>query len=363
MANPERKMATVRRIDSITPIEGADRIECAHVGGWQVVVGKGEFAPGDYAVYFEIDTFMPASEPAYAFLAQRGTRTMVIDKDEVEGHVLRTAKMRGTYSQGLLMRPDVFGIAPGALPKLCDERIPLDTQCHVCEYYKPLPSSDFIGRYDPYVAPRTDAVRIQNIDRATWDVVKKTHYFCSVKADGTSTTMVWDKRVGRLRGFSHNNEFDLATGLGKTLMECAERQGISAFCESHPMVTVQAELCGPKIQSNRYALKEHRLFVFSTWDMNGERYLDPYAFDELSDSLLPTLDLDLSEFEEPTDFLSWVDGMRGNITRDRLDEGVVVHVIGNRTATQDEWLALMDELGAQRQVKAVSNKFLLKAGA
>lgn len=28
-----RKLATVRRISDITPIEGADRIECAHVDG------------------------------------------------------------------------------------------------------------------------------------------------------------------------------------------------------------------------------------------------------------------------------------------------------------------------------------------
>ena len=34
----ERKMATIRRIDKIEPIEGADRIVKATVGGWKVVV-------------------------------------------------------------------------------------------------------------------------------------------------------------------------------------------------------------------------------------------------------------------------------------------------------------------------------------
>lgn len=361
MANPERAMATVRRIDSVDPIDGADRIEVARVGGWSVVVGKGEYKAGDYAIYFEIDTFLPVDDERFAFLASRGTKTMAWNGEEREGHVLRTAKMRGVYSQGLLMKPDLWGINPETLPKLCDERINMSGQIGVREWYKPLPSSDFIGRYDPYVAPRTDAVRIQNIDKATWDVVKKTDYFCSVKVDGTSTTMLWDERVNRFRGFSHNNEFDLTTSLGKTLMECAERQGIGEFCKSHPMVTVQAELCGPKIQSNRYALGEHRLFVFSLWDMNRGSYLNPYVFGELTDSVVPKLDIDLSQFDGTSDFLSWVDGMRGNITKDRLDEGVVVHVVGNLRATQDEWLALSDELGMQRQVKAVSNKFLLKA--
>lgn len=34
----ERKLASVRRIDEIVAIEGADAIECAVVGGWNVVV-------------------------------------------------------------------------------------------------------------------------------------------------------------------------------------------------------------------------------------------------------------------------------------------------------------------------------------
>ena len=43
----ERKMASIRRIDEIRPIEGADAIECAVVGGWTVVIKKGDFKAGD----------------------------------------------------------------------------------------------------------------------------------------------------------------------------------------------------------------------------------------------------------------------------------------------------------------------------
>lgn len=362
MANPSRKMVTIRRIDRIDPIDGADRIEVATVGGWRVVVRKGEFKAGDLALYHEIDSFIDTSRPAYSFLG--ATKEMVIDGETRMGHVLRTRKMRGVYSQGLLLKPEAAlpeGIPKSRYAEMCEEKTNVSRLVGVVEYHKPALTADFVGGYDPYVAPRTDAVRIQNIDKATWDVVKKTDYFCSVKVDGTSTTMVWDERVNSFRGFSHNNEFDLTTGLGKTLMECAERQGIGEFCKSHPMVTVQAELCGPKIQSNRYALGKHRLFAFSLWDINRGSYLNPYVFGELTDSVVPKLDIDLSQFDGPSDFLSWVDGMRGNITKDRLDEGVVVHVVSNLRATQDEWFTLVDGLGPQRQVKAVSNKYLLKA--
>ena len=56
-----RKLATIRKIDALTPIEGADAIECAHVGGWKVVVKKGEYNAGDSAVYIEIDSWVPTT--------------------------------------------------------------------------------------------------------------------------------------------------------------------------------------------------------------------------------------------------------------------------------------------------------------
>ena len=46
-----RKLASIQRIWKIEPIEGADRIELAHVLGWQCVVNKGQFQPMDTAVY------------------------------------------------------------------------------------------------------------------------------------------------------------------------------------------------------------------------------------------------------------------------------------------------------------------------
>ena len=42
-----RKMASVRRVDAVSPILGADAIEVAAVGGWRVVVKKDEFKVGD----------------------------------------------------------------------------------------------------------------------------------------------------------------------------------------------------------------------------------------------------------------------------------------------------------------------------
>ena len=55
----KRKLASVQYVHHITPIEGADRIECVHVLGWKCVTNKGMFQIGDHCVYMEVDSFLP----------------------------------------------------------------------------------------------------------------------------------------------------------------------------------------------------------------------------------------------------------------------------------------------------------------
>ena len=62
-----RKLASIEKVRKVEPIEGADRIELAHVLGWQCVVNKGQFKEMDTAVYFEIDSFLPI-RPEFEFL-------------------------------------------------------------------------------------------------------------------------------------------------------------------------------------------------------------------------------------------------------------------------------------------------------
>ena len=94
-----RQLAYVVTIDNITPIEGYDRVELAHIMGWTVVVGKGEFNIGDPAIYFEIDSQLSEVEPFtnMSFLAKKHFK-------------IKTQKMcGGNFSQGLLMSATNFG--------------------------------------------------------------------------------------------------------------------------------------------------------------------------------------------------------------------------------------------------------------
>ena len=95
--NGERELAYVVHIDNIIPIEGADRVEQAIVGGWHIMVRKGQFQIGDLAIYFEIDSKVP-EKPEFEFLATKHYK-------------VKTQKyFKGTViSQGLLMSAEDFG--------------------------------------------------------------------------------------------------------------------------------------------------------------------------------------------------------------------------------------------------------------
>jgi RNA ligase (TIGR02306 family) len=91
-----RQLASVQKIISLNPIDGADRIEVARVLGWDVVVKKGDFKVGDMGCYIEIDSIVPPI-PVFEFMKERKYR-------------VRTIKLRKQVSQGLFMSFNDLGI-------------------------------------------------------------------------------------------------------------------------------------------------------------------------------------------------------------------------------------------------------------
>ena len=96
LVNGERALAYIVTINDVTPIDGADNIELARVGGWRVIVNKEQFKPGDAAVFFEIDSLIPETEWS-EFLRPK--------KFRVKTYKLNKFKV---VSQGLLMPMDIL---------------------------------------------------------------------------------------------------------------------------------------------------------------------------------------------------------------------------------------------------------------
>lgn len=96
--------AEVVRIEQVSPHPNADRLEIARfalrgsgLSGYEVVIQKGSFRPGDLAAYFSVDCILPTDHPEFKFLTER------LDGKGKTYYRLRAARLRGVFSQGLLV--------------------------------------------------------------------------------------------------------------------------------------------------------------------------------------------------------------------------------------------------------------------
>lgn len=340
-----RRLATVQEIKELLPIPNADRIEIATMKdrAWKVIVRKGEFEAGDKAIYFETDTFLPEKIQEYSEFQKRGQKTVTHEGEDLKGHVLRTMRMRGVYSQGLLLPLGNF-----ELSKNLEVGTDVSEEVGVLKYEEPLPmgNQEIIGRFETKFAPKTDSERIQNLTEH-WNEIKTLEWEPSLKIDGTSQTFVNDD--GEIRVFGRNWELNPETA---PIIEVLEENGVLEFLMENPGVTVQAELAGPGISGNRLKLSKAEVFIFSVWK-NLEK-LPRSEWDEvLIKNAAPELSVDEWGLEGSVDeMIQKVEGLREKITKGRVDEGIVYHLVGDAPI----WLE------GTKTIKVINNKYLAKHG-
>lgn len=328
-----RKLATIEEVQSLEPILDADRIELAKIRGWNVVVQKGLYEVGDQVVYFEIDSMLDIEMPQFQFLAERGVRT---DADGFKGHVVKTMRLRGQYSQGLAIPVSEFELSGSSAG---DDVTGL---LGVRKWEPPIPASlsgQVRGKLPSWVH-KTDSERIQNCEYLfpLEDVV------ATEKVDGSSATYSLHQEEG-FHVCSRN--LSLYRTDGNTFWNVADRLDIENLLQGYLSdsgtltVTVQGELFGEGIQSNRLGVKGHRFAAFN-FEVDGIPQDIPPEFEAVPkiDSKPPA---SLSEALEA------VDGMMSHINPKRLAEGLVWRLRDNQPFHD-----------GNRTVKAISNKYLLK---
>lgn len=265
-----RKLATIRKIDELNPIEGADAIECAIVGGWKVVVKKNEFKVGDLAIYCEIDSWIPTE---LAPFLSKGKEPR--EFEGVKGERLRTIRLRGQISQGLLLQPSIIGNPL----RVFQEDEDLTETLNIKKWEKPI-NAQLAGVAKgnfPTLIPKTDQERCQNMKRDIMLAIQNgVRFEITEKMEGSSMT------VYLLRdefGVCSRN-MDLKETEGNSFWETARRDGIeekmrAVDIEEPFHFAIQGELIGPGIQGNIYKLSQPEFRVFDVYDMNEGRYFFP----------------------------------------------------------------------------------------
>ncbi len=260
-----RKMATIRKIDALRPIEGADAIECAIIGGWTVVTKKGEYNAGDLAVYCEIDSFIPTAIAPYLTKPGQNPKTF----EGIEGERLRTVKLRGQLSQGLLLPYATCG-------KICAEGEDVSELLGIAKYEAPVPAElagEVRGMFPSFV-PKTDQERVQNLrhELDTWLTDDELHWEVTEKLEGSSMTVyVRDGEVGVC-----SRNLDLKPNADNSLWRAANKYNLPAkLVGIGRNIAVQGELVGNGIQGNIYQMRDQDFLVYDIYDIDAGRYFTP----------------------------------------------------------------------------------------
>jgi len=400
----ERELAYVVTIDEVTSIEGYDRVELAHVGGWTVVVGKGEFHKGDPAIYFEIDSKLPEVEPFtnMEFLAKKGYK-------------IKTQKMCKSISQGLLMSARNFGWIADPISKsiyndqkneiysIEDESRFLTKQLGVTYYvaednirkssstadkYKSMARRHsklfshglfrwlmrrdwgkkllfvFFGKKKdkksdwPVWVVKTDEERVQNMP---WILEDKEPWVATEKIDGTSTTFTLKRgkwpRKDEFYVCSRNVVFDKSDKTcfydNNVYLEMAEKYHIfdkmkqllyNQFSDCE-WITIQGETYGPGVQKRDYHAIEHAFMAFNFITSKDGRWGTEKMVELLQEQMdipcVPVLDTNFIMPDTVEELLAYATAE--SVCDHDLREGIVFR-------SKD----------GSKSFKAVSNEFLMK---
>ena len=400
----ERELAYVVRVDDIKPIDGRDRVECAVVGGWTIMVRKGQFHPGSLGIYFEIDSQVPEKEP-FMFLAQK--------KFKIKTQKYKTPNGQ-FWSQGLLMAPEDFNWYMNDIrTALIEMDATNDEGYHAVDnesrfltkrlgvtYAVAEDNARKSGSMDKYKkmaqrrpklfakkpirwlmrrnwgkkllfvlfgkkkdkkngwpawVKKTDEERVQNMP---WILQNKEPWIATEKIDGTSTTFTMKRgKFGKFDFYvcSRNVVFDKPDKIcfydSNVYLEMAEKYDIENalkdILKNNPKlewVTIQGETYGPGIQKRDYSATEHKFAAFNFITSTEGRWNSLKAKELLSFYDIPWVPIIDKEFILP------------DTVEELLDIATDMSVIDGGMR---EGLVFRSLDGTQ-SFKAVSNEFLMK---
>lgn len=267
-----RKLCTVRRIAEIRDIPGADLICAYRVDGWWVVDTKGKYEINGLALYCEIDSFIPTNLASFLSKAKEPS-----EYQGVKGERLRTIRLKGQVSQGLLLPLYTLEVEYEGNTGLGDykEGDDLTEKLGILKWERP--TNPFNqgpmkskGWFPSYLR-KTDQERIQNIP---WDYIKDDLYYVTEKLDGSSMTVYVN---GEDSGVCSKN-INLKEDLENKWWQIEKKYNLIQKLKSTGRnLAIQGELVGPNTCDNKYKLDELRFYGFNAFDIDTQENYLPEA--------------------------------------------------------------------------------------
>jgi RNA ligase (TIGR02306 family) len=362
----ERKLASIQRILDIQPIEGANKIVRAQINGWWVVTAiDNGFKVGDDVIYFEIDSWIPHK---LAPFLSKGHEPR--EFEGVKGERLRTIRLRGQISQGLIMPIEVckeYDLDSLPFGTLSTEGADLTDFLGIKKWEKPMNAQlQGICRGNfPSFLRKTNQERVQNIlHEINSSYEQREEFEVTEKLDGSSMT-VYRNTEYVTPGYDEtavveeitigvcSRNLDLKIDQeGNSFVNMAKSSGlIEAITKLNRNIAVQGELYGEGIQGNNEGIVGHKFAVFDIFDIDTQEYLLPEHRAQVFFKL-KELGADIDHVPGTHDFV-----LNSADINDLLKMAEAKNAAGN----EREGLVFKSN-SRNFSFKAISNKFLLSGG-
>lgn len=336
-------LVSIQQVKELKPIENADKIEiCILKGlGWNIIVRKDEVKVNDKVVFFEIDSALPTNDERYEFLRDSSyKRWMVKDKVVKDCFRLKTRKLRGVVSQGLVLPISIF-------EELKDKNIGDDvTEILHVEHYDEL--NEMYGRCSngrgctnigqpksgfPSFITKSDQTRIQSL-MDYFEKYKDVEFTAEAKYDGSSCTVFmvdkkynsdqfgvcsrnfnlkrpcqtkldyikecltincypynffkrWFKRFSKVYDlFFGEYQSQTTNDYWNIINKCNLEEPMKMFFkETGRSIAFQGEYVGPGVNNNRDKYEDHHYFIYDVYDVDKQTYLDSKERHEIVNKL------------------------------------------------------------------------------
>ncbi|KAK3934833.1 RNA ligase-domain-containing protein, partial [Diplogelasinospora grovesii] len=312
-----RKLATVRKIDGWTLF--SKNLVLYTIEGWTVLLKKSKgFRVGEFVLFVEVDSFMPATDPATKEIFAEAGDPVVFDGEN--GYRARTQTFaygeRGprVLSQGHIFKLEDFPKIQSDIRRIQNEA-GNDTQSFL-KRVRQIDYSSLLGirKFEngnkgpggalgkiPYFIPKTDMERVQNCPNLfIKPKYREMVYQESMKMDGTSMTVYFVANSSKY--FANLNRLPLKGGSRPAYAKgrfgvCSKNLDLNNVQKNHywdtalredlhtklstfgQSIAVQGELVGWNIQGNRHQCPKgtYHFYVFSIWDIELQKRWPPTA--------------------------------------------------------------------------------------
>ena len=346
-----RKLARIEIVDNVIKHPNADSLDICTILGWNVITRLGEYEPGDKVIYCEIDSWIP--DDIAPFLTKEGHEPKVFKN--IKGQRLRTIKLRGEYSQGLLLP---ISLLDGKIDSLEVGR-DVSEILNIVKWEMEVPAQlrGLIKGNFPSFIRKTDQERVQNIYNDlkikhlndTFNVTEKLHGSSMTVYYNEGTWGVCSRNLDLKLEDEENTYIKTFISIKNKFESLKELLGFN--------FAVQGELCGPGINGNNYKLNDFKFFVFDIFNIDEQKYLSPEEEIEVTKSVnlshVPVLKMDKKINWVTTYGISMIGSLGGMLTYADGESMIADNV-------RREGLVFKSNESERFTFKVISNAWLLK---